>query len=253
MNKITATIITHNEQDNLERCLNALKGIADEIVVVDSGSDDQTVAIAQRYGARVSERQFTGYGSQRQYAASLATHRYVLAIDADEVLSEPLRQSILAVKNNGIDMHRVYSFRVVEFYFGHVARFSAIDCRPKIRLFDGRYAQWNLSDLGEKVTFSEALRPVILEGPLLHYRANSLAEFRRKEAMRARLSAQALVAKGAKIGALTPKMKAAQTYMHMLVRRRAIIDGRIGRIIAKEVARGVHDAYVYARRQLAEQ
>ncbi len=93
MTNITATVITHNEQRNIERCLNALIGVADEIVVVDSNSTDATVEICSHYGCRIVARPFAGYGSQRQFATSLATHRYILSIDADEVLSDDLRQA----------------------------------------------------------------------------------------------------------------------------------------------------------------
>lgn len=85
---LSATVITRNEAANIERCLNSLIGVADEIVVVDSGSDDSTVDICRRYGAKVTVRPFAGYGPQRQYAATLASGNYVLSIDADEVLTE---------------------------------------------------------------------------------------------------------------------------------------------------------------------
>ena len=83
---ISAAIITYNEARNIERCLNSLIGVADEIVVVDSGSTDATVDICRRYGCSVTTRPFTGYGSQRQYAAGLAHNRYVLSIDRKSVV-----------------------------------------------------------------------------------------------------------------------------------------------------------------------
>ena len=114
MTMLSATIITRNEERNIERCLNSLIGVADEIIVVDSMSTDSTADICRRYGAKVTERQFAGYGSQRQYAASLAGGRYVLSIDADEVLTEELRRNLLELKRKGFE-HRMYCFRVVNY------------------------------------------------------------------------------------------------------------------------------------------
>ena len=88
MEKISATIITRNEENNLERCLNALTGVADEIIVVDSYSTDRTVEICRHFGCHITRREFQGFGSQRQYAAGLAQHNFILSIDADEVIDE---------------------------------------------------------------------------------------------------------------------------------------------------------------------
>ena len=88
MKKISATIITLNEEANIERCLNSLSGVVDEIIVVDSGSTDATLDICRRYGCHISERPFSGSGGERQYASPLAGHSDILAIDGDGVRSE---------------------------------------------------------------------------------------------------------------------------------------------------------------------
>lgn len=252
MKKISATIITLNEEANIERCLNSLSGVVDEIIVVDSGSTDATVDICRRYGCHISERPFSGYGSQRQYASTLASHSYILAIDADEVLSEELRNSILELRKESSQesdsfRHRVYSFEVAEYYWGTMVRQTAIDSKPKIRLFNKRYAQWNLLDIGETVTFSEALRPELLRGKLLHYRANSLEEFREKESLRARLNGAALAAKRDHISSLAPGWTWLRTYLRMMISRKALAEGPTGRTIARVVADSARDAVRIAR------
>ncbi len=85
MEPLSATIITFNEEANIERCLNSLVGVVSEIIVVDSHSTDATLDICRRYGCRITVRDFEGFGSQRQYATGLTTSRHVLSIDADEV------------------------------------------------------------------------------------------------------------------------------------------------------------------------
>src|SRR3982751_6870837 len=95
---ISAIIITYNEARNIARCINALKGVADEIIVVDSYSKDDTVAIAQGLGARVVQHPFEGYGEQKIVALKETKYDWILSIDADEELSPALRESLLAVK-----------------------------------------------------------------------------------------------------------------------------------------------------------
>ena len=99
MSKISATVITFNEENHIARCIESLRDIADEIIVVDSFSTDKTADICEALGCKVTKRKMQGYGAQRQYATSLTCHNYVLAIDADEVLSPALRASLIKLKN----------------------------------------------------------------------------------------------------------------------------------------------------------
>src|SRR5689334_1170467 len=100
MNKLSVTIITLNEEKNLPRCLESVKDIADEIVVVDSFSVDNTVAIAKAYGAKVFQHAFAGYGAQKNIANGHTSYDWVLSLDADEELSTELKKSIETVKTN---------------------------------------------------------------------------------------------------------------------------------------------------------
>ena len=114
MEKISATIISLNEEARIRACLESLRDVADEIIVVDSGSTDLTPEICRQMGCKVTMRPFDGYGAQRQYATSLTTHRFVLALDADEVLSPALRSSLLRLKEEGMT-HRVYEMARLNF------------------------------------------------------------------------------------------------------------------------------------------
>ena len=96
MNRLTATLITCNEEQNLPRVLDSLADLPDEIVVVDSGSADRTREIALQRGARVLCRAWTGFADQRNFAAAHAAHDWILALDADEELSPELRESLRA-------------------------------------------------------------------------------------------------------------------------------------------------------------
>ncbi len=233
MTNITATVITHNEQRNIERCLNALIGVADEIVVVDSNSTDATVEICSRYGCRIVARPFAGYGSQRQFATSLATHRYILSIDADEVLSDDLRQAIIDLKtDDSLKTHRMYGLRMVSYVCGRPVGHSGFGPHLEVRLFDKRYATWDLRDVGERVSHSDSVVPATLPGCIHHYRCHSIDELRYKELRHAAIKARVLAAGKNSIGILTPWLKAARAFLHCHLRQGALLDGREGRRIA---------------------
>ncbi len=110
MRHISATIITFNEEHRIKACLASLDGIADEIIVVDSFSTDRTAEICSEHGCKVVKREFPGYGAQRQFATSLTTHSYVLSIDADEVLSPALRNTIIINSSVVTEISLIYLY-----------------------------------------------------------------------------------------------------------------------------------------------
>lgn len=109
MNRISAIIITHNEERNIGRCIESLKGVADEIIVVDSGSTDATEAICLGLGAKFVPHPWAGYSGQKNYANGLASHPWTLSIDADEALSPTLQQTLRTLKQEGLRDDTAYS------------------------------------------------------------------------------------------------------------------------------------------------
>lgn len=252
MEHISATIITRNEETQIERCLNSLQGVADEIIVVDSFSTDRTVDICRRYGCKVTTRAFTGFGSQRQYAVGLTSHSYVLAIDADEVVSESLRSELIRMKHEGF-AHRIYSIDVVNYYCGTAVRHSGWKPKRDIRLFNKRYANWNLNDLGERVTFDPLLMPShVAAGHIDHFRVNSDEEFTRKELRRSSLMARVLASSNKKISVITPVLRASADFASCLLAEGALLDGSFGNRIAMRRYTTTYNAYVIARRLISK-
>ena len=240
MDRISATIITKNAADTIERCLKSLAGVADEIIVVDSYSTDATVDICRRYGCKITQREFQGFGSQRQYAVGLAAYSYILSIDADEELSEEARQSILRVKAEGYP-HKIYSLRVVSYFCGKAMKHSGWSPLMEVRLFNKRYAHWNLLDLDEGVTYSDSRIVHPLEGEIHHYRCATVAEFDRKEQRRAEMMARVNAARGRRT--LSPTLLALYRYLYCQIRQGAWLDGKAGRIIASRRFRTTMEAY----------
>ena len=145
--EITAVIITQDEERNIGRCLESLKGVADEIVVVDSGSTDRTEALCREAGARFVSHPWEGYSGQKNYANSLATHPWILSIDADEALSPTLRESLLALKHSSINtlshLHIHYAFNRLNNYCGHWIHHSGWYPDRKPRLFHRDAYEWD--------------------------------------------------------------------------------------------------------------
>jgi len=171
MTQISAVIIAYNEEDCIERCIKSVSGVADEVVVVDSYSTDRTGEICRQLGVRFIQHPFEGYREQKNYALQLATYDYILSLDADEALSEELRQSILNVKENwGADG---YYFNRLNNYCGQWIHHSNWYPDRKLRLFDRRKGCWGGINPHDRVVMQKGSRVHYLKGDLLHWVLNS--------------------------------------------------------------------------------
>lgn len=169
--KISAVIITFNEESNIDRCLLSMKDVADEVVVVDSYSTDNTPDIAKNYKARVVTQSFLGFTEQKNFALDQATYDHVLSLDADEVLSDELIKSILAVKkdwkSDGYMLNRLNN------YCGKWIKNSGWYPDYKLRLWDRRKGRW-VGGLVHETVKIDSSSVDKLEGNLLHYSYTSI-------------------------------------------------------------------------------
>ena len=138
--RISATIVTLNEERNIARAIESLR-CADEIVVVDSGSADRTCDIAAALGARVIREAWRGYAAQKNFAARCAAHDWILSLDADESVTEQLEAEILELKRDGPKFH-AYSFPRLAQYLGRWIRHSGWYPDRKIRLYHRGFGEW---------------------------------------------------------------------------------------------------------------
>ena len=166
--KISATIITYNEERNLPRAIESLR-CADEIVVIDSGSTDRTVEIAEKLGARVVESAWPGYAKQKNFAAEQAAHDWILSLDADESLSEALEGEIWQLKKNGPQFDAYTMPRMAQ-YLGRWIRHSGWYPDRKVRLYDRRKARWVGDFVHESVKVDGQRRASGIEPAALHLR-----------------------------------------------------------------------------------
>ena len=180
----------------------------------------------------MTERAFTGYGSQRQYAVGLANGRFVLSIDADEALSDELRRNIIALKERGLE-HRMYRFRIVNYVCGRPMHRSGMEPYSEIRLFDRRYANWNLLDVGERLTYPGGVTPVLIRGEMYHYRCSDFDELDYKELRNAEIRGRVMAAAGISAAAPMRLLRAVASFVKCQLRDGAIFDGEAGRRISR--------------------
>lgn len=167
MPEISVVIITLNVENTIRRCLESVKEIADEIVVVDSYSTDRTEEICKQFHTKFLAHPFEGYRQQKNWAMAWATHNFILSIDADEALSETLKKSILEVKNNWT--HDAYSFNRFNNYCGQWIKHSNWYPDRKIRLFDRRKGEWGGINPHDRFIVHNGATTRILKGDLLHW------------------------------------------------------------------------------------
>ena len=191
----SVVVITRDAAPQLEACLSSAS-FADEILVVDSGSTDQTLEIAQKLGARIVEKEWLGFGRQKQFAVDAAANDWVLCLDADERVSEVLKAAILAElaapRGNACAMSRCNRF------LGRWLRHGEGYPDWSLRLFHRGHARWSEDAVHEKVISIES--PVRLAGDLLHDSAESLDRYLEKQNRYTTLQATQLQAEGCNAG-----------------------------------------------------
>lgn len=227
---VSACIITFNEADRIGDCIASL-AFCDEIVVVDSHSTDATVEIAQRMGARVLQRPFDGFRSQKQFAIAQAAHDWVLCLDADERVSDALRSAIEAERAGGFAGAAGYRFARLSEYFGKFLRHGNAYPDRVLRLFDRRRGGWRgTREVHEAASVDGAVRT--LSGDLIHYPYRSLEQQLLKTQRYARMMAEHDFARGkrATLGKLI--VSPAWRFWRGYVLRGGFLDGWHGLVYA---------------------
>ena len=175
--KLSVVIITLNEERNIERCLRSVQPVADEIVVLDSGSSDNTRFICEKYHVKYYVQRFIRYDWQKNSAVHMATFDHILSLDADEALTAKLTESIAQVKNNW--QHNGYYFNRITCFCGKWIRHGGWYPNRVTRLFNRRKASWS-GRVHERLKFNGFRDAGYLKGDLLHYSFYSLSHYHQK-------------------------------------------------------------------------
>ena len=172
--RVSAVIITFNEETNIGRCLDSLNGVVDEIVVVDSFSTDKTEDVCNDNGAVFIRHPFEGHIEQKNYAMSQASYDHILSLDADEALSDELKKSILSAKNSW--NYDGYSFNRLTNYCGKWIRYCGWYPDRKLRLWDRRKGSWGGVNPHDRVMMGRNSSVTHLVGDLFHYSYDSIGD-----------------------------------------------------------------------------
>jgi glycosyltransferase involved in cell wall biosynthesis len=173
--KISGVIIAFNEEKNIRRCIESMLPLVDEIIVVDSFSNDKTVSIAEDLGAKVTQQHFLGHIEQKNFAMSLASHFYILSLDADEEISASLKQSIKTIKNSGVHA-KAYSMNRLTQYIDQWIRHCDWYPDQKIRLWHKDHGKWSGQNPHDKIELKLNTKVEHLNGDILHYSYQSITD-----------------------------------------------------------------------------
>jgi glycosyltransferase involved in cell wall biosynthesis len=243
--KISACLIVLNEEKNLERCLRSVAPIADEIVIVDSGSTDRTLEIAHTFSARIVPQPWLGYVAQKNFALDRAEHPWVLSIDADEELSRELTEAILRVKADrgaeSPDAPSGYTVSRLVFYRGKWIHHGDWYPDHLVRFFRRDAGRFSGGRVHEKLEI--AGRHPLLEGELHHYTYTDARDRAARGARYAALWAETAHEKGRRVFPGEGLLRAAFRFLRGFVLKGGFLDGAVGYDIAAGNAREVRLKY----------
>lgn len=248
MVKLSGVVITYNEEENIGRCLDSLSAVADEIVVVDSYSDDATKKICLDKKARFIENRFAGHIQQKNFALSRSNFDHILSLDADEYLSDQLIDSILEAKSQWSS--EAYSMNRLSSYCGKWVKHGDWYPDKKIRLWNKNIGSWGGQNPHDKVVLKEGYTPVHLPGDILHEAYVDSFEALDKIQIYSEIYAKenAGIKSTSVIGLL---LRSQFAFFRSYILRRGIADGYAGFMVA--MSEFNHTLYKYAKLYEANQ
>ncbi len=226
MQLLSVVIITHNEEENIFRCIDSIKDLADEILVVDSFSTDRTVEICNASGCKVIPHQFEGYGQQKQFGVEQAANNWILSLDADEVVTNELKTEIRGQMQSKQIPHGGYQIPFSLFYMGKILRYSGTGNEFHLRLFDrtkGRFTEVKVHE-GVEVT-----GPVgTLKGKIIHYSYRDLFHHLQKINTYTTQAAEGYTATGRRFSKAWAAFKFPVSFFVFYIIKLGILDGYPG-------------------------
>ncbi|MCK9218813.1 MAG: glycosyltransferase family 2 protein [Bacteroidales bacterium] len=233
MLSISVVIIVRNEEKVILRCLNSVQPFADEIVVVDSCSNDHTATICRDFGCKVFQREFDGFGSQKQFAVNQATHDWVFSIDADEVVTDELQQEILTIKKDFKPTAEKTGNQDVGFripfslcFMGHIMRYSGVGKEVHLRIFNRTHGRFTLVPVHEGIEVQGHVG--LLKGKIIHYSYRNISHHLEKINGYTTQAAQGYFDQGKVYSKLWPALKFPASFLSFYVLKKGFMDGYPG-------------------------
>jgi len=233
--QLSVTIITKNEEKNIGRCIDSVKEIADEIIVVDSFSSDATVEIASQKGAIVKQENFRGYIEQKNLAVQFASHDFIFSLDADEMPDQDLINAIIEIKKNF--SAKAYTANRHAYFCGKPIKHGLWYPDKKLRLFDRRVAIWGGLNPHDKIILTQPFTTQHLRGNILHYSYTSISQCKDKCNYLTSVYARSLHKIGKRTSLFKIIVNPLWEFMHGYILRLGFLDGYYGFIISANTAR----------------
>lgn len=230
MQPISVVIITKNAAHLLAPTLQSVRQLTDSIIVCDTGSNDATIPVAKKNGARVIEEKWRGHGLTKNIANEQADYDWILQIDADEIVDEQLLDSLLNIDLSNEKM--VYTVRRKNFFAEKLIRFGQWRHDEPIRLFNRNQAIWNEDAIHERLIYEDGCEVKKLKGALLHKTVQTVEQYREKMNNYAIKSGEQYFKDGVKAVSFKLLFSHLFNFFHNYILRLGILDGREGLIIA---------------------
>lgn len=232
--QFSAVVISHNEARTIGNCVEALRKVCDEVVVLDSQSTDGTIGICEKLGAKVVQQDWLGYSQTKNLGNQMASNDWILSIDSDEVLSDELIETL---KNLKPETTKVYALDRITEYEGKWVRHSGWYPEWKVRLFDRREVMWQGDFVHETLHIPADYQVVRLKGKLFHYSFKDADDHLRRLEKYARLGAEEQFAAGKKVTFLKRYFSPAFRFIRGFLLKKGFLDGKIGwQICSREAA-----------------
>lgn len=239
--KISAAIITFNEERNIRRCLESLEGVADEVIVIDSFSSDATKSICQEFDVTFLENPFKGHIQQKNFALGLCSHDYVLSLDADESLDEVLKKSILEVKKK--PKHKYYKMNRLTNYCGDWIKHGSWYPDTKLRLARKDLVIWGGENPHDKLMPLKKGKVKHLAGDILHYSYYSVEEHLIQQEKFSTIAAEEMYNRGKKAPWYKLVANPVASVIKDLILNKGFLDGKSGFKVAEISAKSVFWKY----------
>ncbi|MEI6435210.1 MAG: glycosyltransferase family 2 protein [Bacteroidota bacterium] len=234
MVNLSVAIIVRNEEKNILRCLRSVKPVASEIVVVDSMSTDQTADICRSFGCRVFQREFDGYGAQKQFAVNQAANDWILSLDADEVISEELINELKSIfilptyQLTNLPTYQLSAFRIPFslHFMGRIMKHSGVGNEFHIRLFDRRKGGFTNAPVHEGIEVVGDIGK--LKGKIIHYSYRDISHHLEKINIYTSQAAEGYMSKGKSFSRLWVALKFPFSFFSFYLLKRGFLDGYPG-------------------------
>jgi glycosyltransferase involved in cell wall biosynthesis len=233
-NKISIVVVCKNEVNAIDRLLQSVRSVTDDIVVYDNGSTDGTVALLQDAGVHLHQGPWLGFGKTKREAVALAKHDWILSLDADESLDEKLQQELEALDLE--NEKEVFDIPFKNFLGNRHLKWGEWGGDHHIRLFNRKQVNWNDAVVHEELLFPKDTNIKKLKGSILHHTMKDMADYSHKMVQYALLNAEKYFAQGKRSGFIKTRVSPALGFFIHYIVQLGFLDGWQGYTAARMTA-----------------